>query len=150
MKQSPAGWMVTGVRVRDALGLDHVYGLTTHPQNPPGTALSVETIIYTTTELAKQAYPQMRDKFFPPAYADVWETIPELEIQSHADEYKTQCLPGEQFTGSPNKAGRSLARYQNLIVFVNGTVLPDKILTMSGFRQMLESVDKRVAWVMSQ
>lgn len=148
--EPPIGWMVTGVRAKDSLGLDHVYGLATHPQNPPGTALSVETIIYTTTELAKQAYPQMRDKFFPPAYADAWKTYPELEIQSHADEYKTQCLPGEQFNGSHNKACSSLARYQNVIVFVNGIVLPDNILTMSGFHKMLESVDRRVAWVMSQ
>jgi hypothetical protein len=147
----PSGWRLGRFAWDDVLGTpSRSYSFKHLPAAPIGTALSEEFVVYSTTVMAEQAYPQVTAKFFPSAYGFSWKTMPDLAFQDHADELKTACLPGEQFNGSPNMACSSIARYQNVIVQVNGFVHPDQWLTLSDFRQMLEAVDQRVAWVLSR
>lgn len=149
--EPPSGWRLGGLAWHEVLGMpSRTYWFRHLPAAPLGTALSEAFSVYSTTLLAKQAYPRVLDEFFPPAYAQDWKTMPELAIQDHADEIKTACLPGEQFNGSLNMACRSIARYQNVIVQVNGIVHPDQWLTLADFRQMLEAVDRRVTLVLSR
>jgi hypothetical protein len=149
--EPPSGWRLGGLAWQDVLGTpSRSYWFKHLPTAPLGTALSEEFSVHSTTELAKQTYPRVIDKFFPSAYGNKgWTTVPELAIQDHADETTIQCLR-ETINGSPSMACRSIARYQNVIVQVNGIVHPDQWLTLSDFRQMLEAVDRRVTKVLAQ
>ncbi len=147
----PPGWKPGGQTSQSEQGaLVRVYWFQHAEAQVSGATLSEDIAVYPTVVLAQQAYPSMRDVYFPPAYADKWKIYSELSIQHHADEIKTACLPGAQFNGSQNLSCRSIARYQNVIVLTNGVVLPDKVLTLENFREMLEAVDRRIVEVLSR
>ena len=147
----PPGWKPGGQALQNELGTPARLYWFQHAEAQIGRAtLSEEFIVYSTVALAEQAYPNVHDVYFPPAHADKWKTYPELAIQHHADEIKTACLPGAQFNGSPNLACGSIARYQNVIILTQGIVLPDKVLTLANFREMLEAVDRRIVEVLSR
>lgn len=148
--EPPSGWRFAGQTTYTIQGMPERYIWFKHgPPNPIGTSLSQGFIVYSTTAQAEQAYPKVRDELIPPAYASRWTIVPELSIQSHADEVKTACLSGEQFNGSSSMACSSIARYQNVIVLVDGIIF-EQWLTLPDFRHMLEAVDRRVTNVMSQ
>ena len=147
----PTGWKPGGQAPQNVLGTPaRIYWFEHAGAQIGGATLSEKFIVYSTVTLAEQAYPKVHDEYFPPAHADKWKTYPELAIQHHADEIKTACLPGAPFNGSPNLACGSIARYQNVIVLTNGIVLPDKVLTLANFREMLEAVDRRIVEVLSR
>ncbi len=149
--EPPSGWRLAGKTTYDEEGMPEPYfWFKNAPAEQAGATLSEGFVVYTTTTLAKQAYPRVRDKYFPPAYAADWQTMSELAIPHHADEMKTACLSEVKFNGDPYLGCRSIAQYQNVIVLVNGIVLPDRWLTLVDFRHMLEAVDRRVASVMSR
>ena len=150
--EPPSGWRLGGETSYDEQGKPSRFYWFENPQGQQaGATLSEEFVVYTTTAQAQQAYPHLRDKSFPPAYADNWKTMAELAIQDHANEMKTACLPSALFNSdSSTLACGSIARYENLIVFTDSIVLPDQWMTLSDYHQMLVAVDRRVAEVLSQ
>ncbi len=62
---------------------------------------------------------------------------------------KIACIDSN-INGVPFKGCRAIARYQNVIVITSGNVFEDQWLTMDGYRQMLETVDRRVTSVLSR
>jgi hypothetical protein len=149
----PSGWTLAGRALDNEEGVpSHIFWFKNPPAEQAGSTLSDGFVVYTTTALAEQAYPHIRDKYFPPTAADKWKNMPELEFQDHADERNIACLPSSlypMYTGTPLLECGAIARYQNVIVSVDGVVLLDQGLTLSDFRQMLEAVDRRVAVVLS-
>jgi hypothetical protein len=115
----------------------------------PGLNLKEEVVMYSTTLQAQQGYPRVLDTYFPPAYADLWKTMPELAVPHHADEMKTACIDSN-INGISFKGCRAIARYQNLIVITHGNIFEDQWLTIDGYRQMLEAVDRRITSVLSK
>lgn len=146
----PPGWKVDVWAWDELLGVpSRVFGYK-YPAalNQPGLTLKERVVVYSTTLQAQQAYPGVVDTYFPPAYTDLWKTIPELAIPHHADEMKTACIDSN-INGIAFKGCNAIARYQNLIVITLGNVFEDQWLTMGGYRQMLETVDRRVTSVLS-
>jgi hypothetical protein len=145
----PAGWRTEGMTW---YGEHEMPSLVVSYRTTPreiGVALSEEAAFYSTTLLAEQGYSRTLDQYFPPEYIKDWKDMPALVIPHHADSLKVACL-SSKLNGLPFQACRSIARYQNLIVLTFGNVFEDKWLTMSGYRQMLEAVDRRVTDVLSQ
>jgi hypothetical protein len=114
-----------------------------------GVSLGQDVTFYSTTLLAEQAYSRMLDQAFPPEYIKYWKDVPDLAFPYQADALKVACL-SSKLNGVPFQACRSIARYKKLIVVTLGTVFEDKWLTMAGYRQMLEAVDRRVTEVLAQ
>lgn len=147
----PPGWTVDIWARDEMLGVpSRVFGYK-YPAalSQPGLNLKEEVVVYSTTLLAQQAYPRVLDAYFPPAAADRWKTTPELAVPHHADKMKTACIDSN-INGIAFKGCRAIARYQNLIVITHGNVFEDQWLTFDGYRQMLETVDRRVASVLSR
>jgi hypothetical protein len=149
-----SGWLLDGRALDNEEGApSHIFWFKNPPAEQAGSTLSDAFIVYTTTALAEQAYPHVRDKYFPPTAADKWKTMPELEFQDQANERKIACLSSSlypMYKGTPLLECGAIARYQNVIVSVDGIVLLDQGLTLSDFRQMLEAVDRRIASVLAQ
>jgi RHS repeat-associated protein len=147
----PPGWQVDIWAWDELVGMpSRVFGYK-YPAalGQPGLNLKERVVVYSTTLLAQQAYPRVLDTYFPPHAADEWKTMPELTIPHHAEEMKMACIDSN-INGIAFKGCRSVARYQNVIVITSGNVFEDQWLTMDGYRQMLETVDRRVTSVLSQ
>lgn len=142
----PNGWDVGGIRSEDEPGAEvrYYYYYDTSAQDLMWVSFSEELALYSTKEAAAQSFEGWNTKNIPPAYADRWETVPELERNDHAEQKKIACLPGK-INQTPYSACVVVARYQNVIVVVRGNVFTSQWLTMSDFRSILEAIDRRFA-----
>jgi len=146
----PQGWRGGGLSWYDLNGTQSRLFWFENPaaRSQLSVVLSEIFAVYSTTLFAQQSYPGVLDVLFPPAYADEWKTIDELKIPHHADELKTACLQ-DSMNDNPFLSCRTIARYQNVIVVINGNVFEDKWLTRAGFRALLEAADRRITDVLS-
>jgi hypothetical protein len=148
--ETPQGWQLGGKSDYKVLETpSQFFWFKNVAASKSGAKLSEEFVVYSAVLLAQQAFPTVLDGSFPPAYADKWKTMPELAVQSHADEARSACLSAT-VNGNSIQQCVVIARYQNVVVITRGNIFVDQWLTMSDFRQMLEAVDRRVASVLSR
>jgi hypothetical protein len=146
----PGNWHLGGRTVEQKLEADSLYYWYFNPQLPRESEalISEEFAIYPTVELARTYYPDWHDSNIPPKYASSWIEQPALEFAHHADEMKIACLPSA-VNWQPLWLCVMIARYQNLIVIIQGNVYKDKWLTFEDYRTVLESADRRITLVLS-
>ncbi len=140
----PNGWDVGGIRPKDEPEAEarFYYYYDTSAQDLIWVSFSEQLVIYTKKEAAIQSYGGWNQRYIPPAYADRWQATPELEFDDHADQMKIACLPGK-INQIPYSACVAIARYENIVVIVQGNVFTSQWLTMSDFRSILEAIDRR-------
>lgn len=103
--------------------------------------VSEKVLVYGGQNTANEGYQQQRDKYFPPGVTE-WEEIEELVFPHHADEMKVACLEG-YVNGMHHYACRAVARYERVVIIVQGNVFDERWLTMEDFRSVLEAADRR-------
>jgi hypothetical protein len=146
----PGNWHVGGRTIDHELDTDSPYYWYFNSQLPRESkaVLSERFAVYPTVELARDRFLDWRDRMIPPKYADRWKEFSALEFSSHADEITTACMP-DSANSQPFWGCAAIARYQNLIVVIQGNLYEDKWLTFEDYRAVLEAADRRIALVLS-
>jgi hypothetical protein len=106
-------------------------------------------VIYPNEVASGQAYEQWHKEVFSSIASNKQQVLSGTDYLKHADQAEFVCLP-MSIDRIPHLACQALARYQNIIVAVRGTVLEDRILTMPDFQAILTAVDRRFATMFKQ
>lgn len=147
----PAGWTLGGGANDGQFGVGVRYFWFPYAASADKPWLNIGQFfgIYSSTVTATETYNNWLDKYFPPEAAAQWRAVPELSFAHHADQFKLACLT-LTINAIPFRACKAIARYQNLVVMVNGNVFEDQWLTVDGFRNTLIAADRRIAVVLSR
>jgi hypothetical protein len=146
----PGNWHVGGRTVDQELGTDSYYYWYFNPELPSESRAgpSENFAVYPTAKLAGDHYSEWRNTRIPPDRISHWKEIPALEFSHHADEMTIACLPSS-VNSQPFWGCATIARYQNIIVVVRGTVYEEKWFTFEDYRKVLEAADRRITLVLS-
>ncbi len=105
--------------------------------------VSERLLLYQDAVAAQTGYQEQHDLCIPPT-ATRWQEIPELAFAHQADALHVECLPSS-INGASSHACCAIARYDNLVIVLLGSVFEERWLSMSEFRAVLEAMDRRAA-----
>ena len=100
------------------------------------------TIVFPSTEVAANAYPNLAAKWFPNAK---WIAPQQLSyVGSSADRFKLACLPSE-INGITASSCRAIGQYGDLMSIFIANVYEDRWFTWTDLEHVLQVIDERMA-----
>ncbi len=124
-----------------------------------GTTMNQELLAFTDRSVAAEVYDKEVADAIPVKYAHKWTHPEELNFSAHADRLTIACLPSkiawngdvtvivspeDQIAGEIFRSCVVIGLYDNMVVFLSGSVFEKQRLTMAQFRRLLERLDFRM------